>query len=94
MAWRDEWPLGPDGKEYDGKRLMDMVRNNSSPFRASWDVQLLIQEIEVKLHTEVIDIPMVHKGSNNYVSPHFRIHKHISLEALPDPCSGMLRDST
>lgn len=68
MAWRDEWPLGPDGKEYDGKRLMDMVHNNSSPFRACWDVQLLIQEVEEKLRTEVTDIPMVHKGSNNYVS--------------------------
>ncbi|KAL8883680.1 MAG: hypothetical protein Q9215_008095, partial [Flavoplaca cf. flavocitrina] len=68
MAWRDDWPLGPDGKEFAGKQLMDLVRNNSSPFRASWDVQLLIQEIEDKLRTEVTDIPMVHKGSNNYTS--------------------------
>ncbi|KAL8895229.1 MAG: hypothetical protein Q9207_008252, partial [Kuettlingeria erythrocarpa] len=66
MAWRDDWPMGPDGKEYDGKHLMELVRNNSSPFRASWDVQLLIREIEAKLRTEVTDIPIVHKGSNNY----------------------------
>ncbi|KAI4232553.1 MAG: hypothetical protein LQ349_004933 [Xanthoria aureola] len=66
MAWRDDWPLGPDGKEYDGKQLMDMVRNNSSPFRASWDVQSLIREVEVKLSTHVTDDPIVNKGSNNY----------------------------
>ncbi|KAI4280128.1 MAG: hypothetical protein L6R35_005971 [Caloplaca aegaea] len=77
MAWRDEWPLGPDGKEYDGKQLLDLVRNNSSPFRAFWDVQSLIQEIEDKLGTEVTDIPMVYKGSNNYVSPHLRIRKYL-----------------
>ncbi|KAL8755704.1 MAG: hypothetical protein Q9184_004719 [Pyrenodesmia sp. 2 TL-2023] len=66
MAWRDEWPLGPDGQDYDGKRLMDLIRHNSSPFRASWHVELLIREIEEKLGTEVTDIPMVYKGSNNY----------------------------
>ncbi|KAI4266827.1 MAG: hypothetical protein L6R38_008525 [Xanthoria sp. 2 TBL-2021] len=49
MAWWDDWPLGPDGTPYDGKRLMDLLRNNSSPFRASWDVQSLVREIEVKL---------------------------------------------
>ncbi|KAL8955996.1 MAG: hypothetical protein Q9193_006342 [Seirophora villosa] len=66
MAWRDDWPLGPDGKEYDGKHLMDMVRNNSSPFHASWDVRLLIREVEVNLGEQVTDIPVIDKGSNNY----------------------------
>ncbi|KAL8948477.1 MAG: hypothetical protein Q9222_005336 [Ikaeria aurantiellina] len=45
MAWRDDWPLGPDGIDYDGKQLLDRVRNKDSPF--DWDVQLLIREIEV-----------------------------------------------
>lgn len=56
MAWRDDWPAGPDGKEYDGKHLMDTVRNNSSPFRASWDVQLLIRVVEVNLRVQMTDI--------------------------------------
>lgn len=68
MTWRDQWPSGPDGSEYDGKKLMDLVRNDSSPFHSALDVKLLIQEIEENLHTQVTDIPIVDKGSNNYVS--------------------------
>lgn len=64
-------------KEYDGKQLMDMVRNNSSPFRASWDVQSLIREVEVKLSTHVTDDPIVNKVSNNYVGPQFRTRRYI-----------------
>ncbi|KAL8781353.1 MAG: hypothetical protein Q9213_006042 [Squamulea squamosa] len=68
MVCRDDWPLGPDGEPYDGTQLMDLVRNKCSPFRASWDVELLIREIEAELDTQVIDIPIVEKGSNNYTS--------------------------
>ena len=67
MGWRDEWPSGPDGDQYDGKQLMELVRSDNSPFRKVWDVKLLIQEIEEKLNTQVIDIPVVDKGSNNFV---------------------------
>ena len=59
------------GEKYDGKQIMDMVRQNSSPFRASWDVKTLIREIEEKLNTQVTDIPIIDKGSNNYVGRHF-----------------------
>ena len=67
MCWRDEWPSMPDGRQYDGRELMSLVRNNDSPFSGVWDVRLLIQEIESNLDTQVIDIPVVGKGSNNYV---------------------------
>ena len=67
MAFRDDWPSGPDGNQYDGRHLMDLVRNDRSPFQGVWDVKLLIQEVEEKLHTHVTDIPIVDKGSNNYV---------------------------
>ncbi|MCJ1463902.1 hypothetical protein MMC07_002511 [Pseudocyphellaria aurata] len=66
MYIEDEWPSTPDGNQYDGKQLMDLVRNNNSPFREAWDVKQLIQEIEEKLNTQVIDITIVAKGSNNY----------------------------
>ena len=39
-----------------------------------WDVRLLIQEIEEKLSTRVIDIPAVNSGSNSYVSEIFIFH--------------------
>ena len=70
MGWRDDWPLGPDGGKYDGKQLLHLVRSEQSPFRSLWDVKLLMQEIEEKLNVQVIDIPFVDKGSNNYVSAH------------------------
>lgn len=57
----------PDGTEFDGKQLFTLVRNGESPF-LDWDVDLLIQEIEKILETQVIDIPNVSRGSNNYVS--------------------------
>ncbi|CAD6447780.1 9dad758c-46d2-4744-a013-f5a868cf44a7 [Sclerotinia trifoliorum] len=66
MGWRDEWPSGLDGNQYDGQKLMDLVRNNKSPFHEVWDVKLLIREIEENLNTQVTDIPIVDKGSNNY----------------------------
>lgn len=66
-AW-DEWPKIPDGRDYDGKQLLTLVRNGNSPFLGVWDVNLLIREIEENVGAQVIDIPVVQKGSNNYVS--------------------------
>jgi hypothetical protein len=65
MSTYDEWPKMPDGCDFDGKQLLTLVRNGTSPF--PWDVNLLIQEVEEKLGTRVIDIPSVYSGSNNYV---------------------------
>lgn len=66
----DDWPEMPDGSEFDGKQLLTLVRSGNSPFHKDWDINLLIQEVEENLGTEVIDIPVVSKGSNNYVSAH------------------------
>lgn len=73
MGWRDAWPSGPDGNQYDGKQLMDLVRNDNNPFQGVWDAKLLIQEIEEKLNNQITDIPIVDKGSNNYVGSHLYI---------------------
>lgn len=72
MYTDDEWPQMPDGTDFDGKQLLAMVRNGNSPFHGVWDVNLLIQEVEKNLDTQVIDIPEVCHGSNNYVSPHIK----------------------
>ncbi|KAE9967859.1 hypothetical protein BLS_006144 [Venturia inaequalis] len=62
----DPWPVMPDGSEYDGKQLLTLVRDGRSPFRGAWEVNLLIREIEEKLDTKVVDIPMVYDGANYY----------------------------
>ena len=46
-------------------------------------MKLLIQEIEEKLNTQVTDIPIVDKGSNNYVGSHLCIRGRIN------PCLGL-----
>ncbi|KAJ5093225.1 hypothetical protein N7456_009086 [Penicillium angulare] len=66
LGWRDDWPSTPDGNQYDGKNLLTLVRDGKSPFQEIWDVNLLIQEIEEHTDTQVIDILVVDKGSNNY----------------------------
>lgn len=68
MYDHDEWPKMPDGNDFDGKQLFTLVRSGKSPFHGLWDVTLLIQEVEEKLGVDVIDIPIISKGSNNYVS--------------------------
>lgn len=68
MSWRDDWPSGPDGSPYDGKKLMELVFSNQSPPRGLWNVRQLLQEIEENLNIKVIDIPIVNRGSNKYVS--------------------------
>jgi hypothetical protein len=64
---QDDWPKMPDGSLFNGKNLHSLVRNGKSPFDETWDVNLLIKEIEKNLGVEVIDIPLVSNGSNNYV---------------------------
>lgn len=68
MYWRDEWPVMEDGSQYDGKELLRLVRGGKSPFAKVWNVENLIQEIEEKLVTQVTEILIINKGSNNYVS--------------------------
>jgi hypothetical protein len=68
MSFRDDWPKMPDDSDFDGKQLLALVRSGNSPFHGVWDVNLLIREIEENLGAEVIDIPVILKGSNNYVS--------------------------
>ena len=67
MSFRDDWPKMPDGSDFDGRQLLTLVRSGTSPFREVWDVNLLIQEIEEKFGAQVIDIPFIYNGSNNYV---------------------------
>ena len=64
----DDWPKMPDGSDFDGKQLLTMTRSGKSPFHGSWDVNVLIKEIEEKLNFQVIDIPTIDTGANNYVS--------------------------
>lgn len=66
-TWFDTWPKNADGIDYDGKNLMTLLHNETSPFKDLWDVKLLLQEIEKNLGAKVVDIPKVYRGSNNYV---------------------------
>jgi hypothetical protein len=68
MAFRDDWPKMPDGSDFDGKQLLVLVRSGNSPFHGVWNVNLLIREIEENLGTQVIDVPVIYKGSNSLVS--------------------------
>ena len=63
----DDWPKMPDGSDFDGKQLLTLVRSGNSPFHVVWDVKLLIREIEENIGAQVIDIPIVYMGANNYV---------------------------
>ena len=80
MAFRDDWPKMQDGIDFDGKQLLALVRSGNSPFHGVWDVNLLIREVEENLCTEVIDIPIVNKGSNNYVSLSFQSSLYVETE--------------
>ncbi len=68
MSFRDDWPKMPDNSDFDGTQLLALVHSGNSPFQGVWDVNLLIREIEEILGSQVIDIPVVFNGSNNYVS--------------------------
>jgi len=65
---RDDWPESPDGSTWDGKNLLQLLQVGKSPFAKDWDVQVLVDELEQRLKTEITDIAAVDKGSNNYVS--------------------------
>lgn len=68
LYYGDEWPKMPDGTDYDGKDLLNLLRDGKSPFADVWDVNLLIREIEEHLNTKVVDIPFIYHGANSYVS--------------------------
>lgn len=63
----DGWPLMPDATNWNGKNLVELMRNGDSPFATIWDVNLLLNEVETALDGQVVDIPGVHTGANNYV---------------------------
>ncbi|KDQ58297.1 hypothetical protein JAAARDRAFT_78600 [Jaapia argillacea MUCL 33604] len=84
MYFRDDWPKMPDGSEFDGTQLLTLVRVGNSPFDSVWDVNLLIREIEEHLGVQVIDIPFVYKGSNNYGF-------HLKLSHRPDIVARLAR---
>ncbi len=77
----DYWPKMPDGSDYDGKQLLSLVRDGNSPFHGLWDVNLLVREIEKNLGAQVIDVPVISKGSNNYVS--WLYLKSLSSDSIP-----------
>lgn len=68
MYWRDDWPKMTDGRDFDGQNLLTLLHSGNSPFCDTWDMNLLVQEIEDNLGARVVDIPRVSNGSNNYVS--------------------------
>ncbi|KAK0733205.1 hypothetical protein B0T26DRAFT_808050 [Lasiosphaeria miniovina] len=61
----DDWPMMLDGSDYDRKQLLSLVRDNHSPFRDAWNVKSLIREVEAAVDDEVVDIPIVTRGSSN-----------------------------
>lgn len=63
----DDWPKGPGGRDWDGKDLLDLTGKGVSPFRETWDVQLLFREIESMFNSSVVDVPSVYYGTNNFV---------------------------
>ena len=82
MSFRDDWPKMPDNSDFDGKQLLSLVRSGNSPFRGVWDINLLIREIEMNLNAHVIDIPVISKGSNNYVSSCLKSSQSDSMRRL------------
>ena len=85
---KEDWPTGPTG-DYDGLQLLSLVRQNRNPFQAAWDVEILIREIEDVLKTQVIDIPRIDTGSNNYVRSFFHCSLRLRFNLL-----SLLRAST
>lgn len=45
-----------------------MALAGASPFGRVWDVKLLIREVEKNVGAQVIDVPFVYNGANNYVN--------------------------
>ncbi|KAM4066067.1 3-hydroxybutyryl-CoA dehydratase [Hirsutella rhossiliensis] len=78
MSLQDDWPKMPDGSDFDGRHLLTLVRNGTSPFHNEWDVNLLLQEIEENLGAQVVDIPFVSSGANNYAAWQKGFHLKLS----------------
>lgn len=66
MYYGDDWPKMADGSDFDGQYLFRLLKEGQSPFRAAWDVNLLLEEIEQNLNAKVTGIPLVSKGANQY----------------------------
>ncbi|RMJ18142.1 hypothetical protein CDV36_002187 [Fusarium kuroshium] len=62
----DDCPLMPDGSEWNGLNLLDLLKRDRSPFSPTCDVNLLLQEVEEKLGAKVIDVPRVYNRAGNY----------------------------
>ncbi|SPQ25208.1 90fc60f7-ab2a-41f3-9cd9-02792d38161e [Thermothielavioides terrestris] len=91
MSFRDDWPKMPDGRDFDGRHLLTLVRSGNSPFQDKWDVNLLIQEIEENLGAQVVDIPFVSKGSNNYRPVGWQKGIHLKLSNGMDIVARLAR---
>lgn len=63
----DDWPLMPDGTEWNGKDLLGLSCDGSSPFGNIWDVRILLGEVEIQVQAREVDVPRVYAGANNYV---------------------------
>ncbi|KND89198.1 hypothetical protein TOPH_06185, partial [Tolypocladium ophioglossoides CBS 100239] len=82
--YRDDWPKMQDSSDFDGRQTLTLARSGRSPFRKEWDVMLLVREIEENLHSQVVEIPFVYHGSNNYGF-------HIQLSNRPDVIARLAR---
>jgi hypothetical protein len=71
MAFHDDWPKMPDDSDFDGNQLLTLFRSGNSPLHGVWDVNLLNREVEENLGTQVIDVPVIYKRSNNLVNSCF-----------------------
>ncbi|KAI8629158.1 hypothetical protein F5Y19DRAFT_485069 [Xylariaceae sp. FL1651] len=88
MPFRDDWPKMSNGRDFDGQNLLTLVRRANSQFHNTWDVNLLIKEIEENLGDLVVDIPRVSNGSNNYVK--FEAEVYELLQSEPDILASRL----
>lgn len=63
----DDWPKGQDGSDWDGKNLFGLLHDGDNPFKKTFNVRSLLDEVEQRVQAQPVDIPCVHSGSNNYV---------------------------
>ena len=62
----EPWPL-VNGLSWDGKDLIQMLRDGCSPLSSYFDARYLISEIESQLDVIVRDIPLVRGEETFYV---------------------------
>ena len=60
----DPWPQ-VDGEDWNGKNLLSLLHAGQCPITA-FNVKILIEEIEDALRINIVDIPLVSSGANNY----------------------------